>query len=361
MKPRISSLTVEGYRCLRKLKIEGLGRVNLITGGNNSGKTSVLDALLLLASNGSSGLYNNIRQILNNREEDGGNVKEFEQLSDDELFSKVSGLFTGYPGLTYNLTPIRISARGSETERELKLAVKLMRGNEIDPGVPGIEFMIENEYTTVPVNGILRQPVGDRGPAFIQLSDGPPGFKCIYIPPGGFSRTGLLGALWDNIQIQGDDSLVIDALKSIAHDISRVFFITDDKRGRIAFVKSDRYIKAVPLKSFGDGLNRLFGIALSLVNAKGGFLLIDEFENGLHYSVQYDIWRMIFETAKRLNVQVFATTHSLDAVESFQQAACECPEEGALVKLLRRGEDVYATTFNEQELLIATRDKIEMR
>ena len=40
----------------------------------------------------------------------------------------------------------------------------------------------------------------------------------------------------------------------------------------------------VPLRSFGDGLNRLFGIILSLVNARGGFLLIDEFENGLHYS-----------------------------------------------------------------------------
>ena len=66
-------------------------------------------------------------------------------------------------------------------------------------------------------------------------------------------------------------------------------------------------------------------IVLSLVNARGGVLLIDEFENGLHYSVQLDAWRMIFNLAQSLNVQVFATTHSWDAVESFQTAAAEAP------------------------------------
>lgn len=117
----------------------------------------------------------------------------------------------------------------------------------------------------------------------------------------------------------------------------------------------------MPLRSFGDGLNRFFGIALSLVNAKDGLLLIDEFENGMHYSVQLDTWRMIFRLAAALGVQVFATSHSWDAIKAFQKAAAETAEKGVLVRLARKGEDIIPTLFREDELRIVTRDRIEVR
>ena len=108
-------------------------------------------------------------------------------------------------------------------------------------------------------------------------------------------------------------------------------------------------------------MNRLFGLALALVNARGGLLLIDEFENGLHHSVQTDVWRMIFRLAERLDVQVFATTHSRDSVRSFQEAAAESPEEGVLLRLARKGEDIVPTVASEDELAVATRHDIEVR
>jgi AAA15 family ATPase/GTPase len=115
------------------------------------------------------------------------------------------------------------------------------------------------------------------------------------------------------------------------------------------------------LRSFGDGLNRLFGIVLSLVNAKDGFLLIDEFENGMHHTVQLDVWRGIFRLSKLLNVQVFATSHSWDAVETFQKAAAEDREEGLLIRLSKKGDEVIPTLFREGELAVAARNKIEVR
>ena len=65
----------------------------------------------------------------------------------------------------------------------------------------------------------------------------------------------------------------------------------------------------------GDGINRILTIILAMVNCENGYLLIDEFENGLHYSVQEKLWEIIFYLAKRLNIQVFATTHSNDTIE----------------------------------------------
>ena len=104
-------------------------------------------------------------------------------------------------------------------------------------------------------------------------------------------------------------------------------------------------------------------MALSLVNARGDILLVDEFENGLHYTVQPYVWRMIFRLARSLDVQVFATTHSWDTIEAFQQASAESPEEGALLSLTYR-EDydrLFATVFTEEELGIVTRDRVEVR
>jgi AAA15 family ATPase/GTPase len=90
-------------------------------------------------------------------------------------------------------------------------------------------------------------------------------------------------------------------------------------------------------------------------------LLIDEFENGMHYSVQEDAWRVIFKLASRLEIQVVATSHSWDTILAFQKVAKEYPEGGALIRLSRKGEEIVPTIFSQGELAVATRDKIEVR
>src|SRR5207248_2098407 len=108
--------------------------------------------------------------------------------------------------------------------------------------------------------------------------------------------------------------------------------------------------------------NRLFGIMLALVNAREGILLVDEFENGLHYSVQPEVWRHLFEVASRLNVQVFATAHSWDCIEAFQKAAQENEkEEGVLVRLQEKKGVIRDTVFDERELEVITQQQLEVR
>ena len=72
----------------------------------------------------------------------------------------------------------------------------------------------------------------------------------------------------------------------------------------------------VPIGSMGDGMWRMLGLALSIANAKGGVLLVDEIDTGLHYSVMEGMWRMLGKAAAAGSVQVFATTHSRDCYES---------------------------------------------
>ena len=73
-----------------------------------------------------------------------------------------------------------------------------------------------------------------------------------------------------------------------------------------------------PLKSLGDGVTRFFGIAAGLMKSRNGILLIDEVENGIHYSVHGDLWEMILKAAHAYNIQVVATTHSRDTIAGFE-------------------------------------------
>ena len=116
------------------------------------------------------------------------------------------------------------------------------------------------------------------------------------------------------------------------------------------------------MKTYGEGVFKLFGISLALVNSENGMLLIDEIEGGLHYSVLLDVWKLIFKTAKDLNVQVFATTHSSDCIEAFTQAAVDDEEsEGMLIRLERQGGKIIAKTINEERLANAINYEVEVR
>ena len=118
----------------------------------------------------------------------------------------------------------------------------------------------------------------------------------------------------------------------------------------------------MPLKSLGDGAVRMFGIALALANSRGGILLIDEVENGIHHSVQRDFWTMVLKTAHENNVQVLATTHGWDCVAAFAQAAADFDEvDGALVRDVQEKRAVHAVEYSERELNIAAEQGIEVR
>ena len=158
------------------------------------------------------------------------------------------------------------------------------------------------------------------------------------------------------------------ALRLVFGDtVERVAVIGDDtssgaRFGRRAVVRIAGQERPVPLRSLGDGAVRLFGVALALANSQGGFLLIDEAENGIHYSLQRDFWRMVLLTAQANNVQVFATTHSWDCVAGFAQAAVEAEGvEGALVRLDSDGENIRAVEYSERQLQVAAEQGIEVR
>jgi AAA15 family ATPase/GTPase len=119
----------------------------------------------------------------------------------------------------------------------------------------------------------------------------------------------------------------------------------------------------VPLSSIGDGLTRLFHIGLAMANASDGILLIDEFENGLHWEVQQELWTALFKVSRDFGIQVFATTHSTDCIRGFIAAQSEMLElnKNFVYRLERRGENAIAVELPTLNLDAALQHKVEVR
>jgi hypothetical protein len=187
----------------------------------------------------------------------------------------------------------------------------------------------------------------------------------VFIPANGINSRAL-GSLWDSISLTDLEEEVLEALRIIAPEVERISLINSrygtPARDRIPIVKIAGLEDPLSLRSLGEGMNRLFGLALALVNAKDSLFLADEVESGLHYSVQPKVWKLIFEGARRLSIQVFATTHSWDCITAFQQAAQEYEQdEGILIRLVEKKGKIVADSFDENDLGIATREEIEVR
>jgi hypothetical protein len=361
MSPSIRSLTIDGYRLFSHIQVDQIGDVNLVTGSNNAGKSTLLEALRIWASAGAPTV---LQSILRYREEDQADPASTGVADEAAARHPCEQLFHTLPELALRVPQVTIAARCDGTDDPLTMefvhAADEAPAGETPDG-PAL-WVSKGSFKRLIPQAFRRRIAPALRPIGTELGDTPRS-ACVFLGPYAAQETNELGVLWDKIALSDQERDVVEALRIVEPTIRAVSMVGgfEGRRGRTAIVRTDRSRDPVPLRSYGDGVSRVFGIALSLVNAAGGLLLIDEFENGLHYSTQYAVWRAIFGLARRLQVQVFATSHSWDAVEAFQRAASESEADGALIKVSRRGEATYATTFVEDELAVVTRDRIEVR
>lgn len=379
----LKSLIIKNFRSLEDFQVEKLGRVNLIVGKNNSGKSSVLEALRIFAGNAHQEL---LEQIAQSHDEKCFLDKDAKQSFKDSM--PYEWLFTGR---IFPVDDRAVVIGESDNDEALKIYHV---------------YKVEKEYVSTDAEGnkeTIMGPVRVSNPDLVRnsqifgegllikkngnavsidfnviSSDFRRFVKVESALPCGFIPTQLLTTNelandWDSIALTELENTVKDAMKIILPEFENITFVNDPSYTesqhirRIAKVKIKGMDRPVPLNSLGDGMLRILQIALKLVTAKGGFLLIDEFENGLHYSVQEKVWRLLFVMADKLDIQVFSTTHSWDCIESFAKVAIEKQDVDGL--LFRVGQSVrnsdkgrvIATVFEKEQLFSITQSDVEVR
>jgi AAA15 family ATPase/GTPase len=394
---KLKSLHIQNFRSLEDFKVQKLGRVNLIVGKNNSGKSSVLEALRIYAGNANRALLDEIAKSHDEKYR----MTDKDHFDEDKEFPYES-FFTGrcFPkeykksisigeygeilkSLQLNHTLLieteeTITNENGETNTRIRrLPIENTHAGELE----GISINEGNIIRALSVlkNGerlfLMSLDISSRR-SLGSLFETQGTIPCSHIPTQ-FVSLDELADEWDKIIFTEYEDKVKQALKLIEEKFENIAFVKDDSFNsvgrqdrelkRLAKIKMANIKRPVPLNSMGDGMLRVLQLVLKVFPAKGGFLLIDEFENGLHFSVQEKVWHLLFELAEQLDIQIFATTHSWDCIESFARVAVEKKQgDGVLFRVGRsvRTSDhgkIIATEFNEEQLVHLTQADVEVR
>lgn len=328
---KLESLHIKNYKLFRDLEIPRLGRVNLITGKNNTGKTILLEALRIWASEGDASVINNIIWKRGDWDE--------------------SSMWETYSSLYFDRNIKAELTIGDSTK--IKFKTEYVRGRKElrEFSVQYFETPNTSKVPKVIWSGVPRKEY--------VASKESPNDSLVYVPASiDFDNN----SLWKDIVFNRKREDVIKVLKVIDERITEIEIIENK-----AFVGLDNVRNLIPLKNFGEGLNRLLTIAMALVSAEDNLLLIDEIDTGLHHTVLEKLWEIIFEYAEKLDAQVFVTTHSNDCVSSFSYVYSKNEknkELGNYFRLRRSREDesvIEPVYYGSDELEDALMSNIEIR
>ena len=369
----ISSICIQNFRGFKRFEMADLGRVNLLVGGNNSGKTSLLEALYLLTSKAEP---RTLWDLLWHRGENAINRTPYPERHLPEV--DASHLFSGHKSEIGSR--FLLSAQNQTPRRSLEFIVEELTKEERDTiklrtgEIPKVGLRI----TGTPSPRISLIPLGSSGTISSESLDvshrlhRPPlqDSNVQYVTTDVMDGNHLV-SMWNTIALTPDEELVLNALGSIDSKIERIATQTDssmywEAHSRAGFIiKHKDFENPIPIGSMGDGIWRLFSLAIAITQCRGGVLLVDEIDTGLHYSVMYDMWKLIISAAKMFDVQVFATTHSSDCIKSLADNASDNldyfsgPGE---VTLQRIEQDRWsATYYSSNEMHLAAERLVEVR
>ncbi|MBS9392665.1 MAG: AAA family ATPase [Dolichospermum sp. LBC05a] len=385
----LKSVKIENFRGFKSFELQQLGRINLLVGENNSGKTSILEAIQLLCSGTN---LEPLGEIMINRGEYfwSDDPKEERELDICHLFYdhefdidsqfSISGIKDNFKeGFYVNIEKLKLQYVGRDVLDEVSEVFQL--GEEfkrrILSGDMNFNFRVmwrrEDELEEISNLYLsdndclylrdIRRSSRDEKKKFS---------KTIFINSSSLN-TAKMTELFEKVVLTPEEELATEALRIIDPKIERIATANVQKAHQNIglhspdshtgfFVRLADRKQRVPIGSMGDGIWRILGLALAIVSAKDGYLFVDEIDTGLHFTTMSGMWKMIWDTAKRLNVQVFATTHNSDCWKSLADIAEteNVTDDGIRIHRIEKDKET-SIKFNEAEIIIAAERGIEVR
>ena len=353
-----SSLSLKNLRGFSSLQVDGFRRFNLLVGRNNCGKTTVLEGLLLLgaASNPNMGMA--VAQMRGQFTQNADAIwKPLFGKSDPRHPIDVTGEWSGQKR-ALRIEALRTSTLPGPENPLLQPVVPIARVSD-DFAFGGIRFTqridngspVENTGVFDPRSRsfVLTPHLPDRQPIPTELLSARVSWPVMPEIAGEF------GAL---VKAKREKD-VLAALKFIDPRISRIEVLPDSS---VSTVYLDVGLDSLlPLAVAGEGLLRLFTIAVKLASVRDGVLLIDEIDNGLHHSVMAQLWTFLAQHCERFNVQVFATTHSDEMIRSALECLHGESQRPGLFRIDAREGRHEVTSYDAEAIAAVLESNFEVR
>jgi len=268
----IKNIEIKKFKCFEDFKAEGFGRVNLIGGKNNVGKTAFMEAVYI------SNPKNNLRSIIIKRYRSDILWDLWNEIGKKFIYNFIKEKSEGYKNnqITSNLNDLKINIIFRSSNKATK-----------------------NRYEDL-YSLIIKNELEERLDSYIKEFD-------------------------SNIE-------------------------------KFRIINSQPYCKKsgkfYNLNEFGDGLGKFIYFIILLLSQKSSIILIDEIENGIHYTNLDKLWEIILTISKQQNVQVFATTHSKECIESYARVAKKLEDkETTFIKMTRLDDGSIMAGVRDYDML----------
>lgn len=347
---KYQTINISHFRGIEHAALDGLKQVNLIVGKNNSGKTSVLEAFFLLAGMSEPRLAVAINQF-----------RDLSLKTDQDfkyIFNKLNiALPIRLEGCIDGIMRCAAFMPFYEDTKEIKIT-KDEKGEPLAPplsrkkqDIDGLQIIFktavtEEEKSTV---SIKKDMVSIAGAYQERLS-----CKYLHIK----TRLDQMPKDIANIIIKKRMDTIVKVLQEIEPNLIDIRMGNNEN---IYFdIGAD---ELVPINIMGDGIRRTLSVLSSIYEMEHGVLLIDEIENGLHYSCLKVFWKAILTAAKLFDVQIIATTHSYECIEALmlvETAMCndECI---SLYRTEKKHNTVRTVHIDSETLLTSLKENYEVR
>ena len=341
---KYQTISISHFRGIEHVELQGLKQVNLIVGKNNSGKTSLLEAFFLLAGMSDPRLaiaINQFRDLSLNADSD---FKYIFNKLDFTVPIQFAGTIDGTTRCAtfaplYEATR-KIKIREDKTDEEIALS----RTNQDVDGLQ-ITFRTSENPEETSTLSIKNETISVSESYKEQLD-----CKYLHIK----TRLDQMPKDISNIIIKKRMDTIVQVLREIEPNLIDIRMGNNEN---IYFdIGAD---ELVPINIMGDGIRRTLSVLSSIYEMEHGILLIDEIENGLHYSCLKIFWKAILTAAKLFDVQIIATTHSYECIEAL--VSVETENCISLYRTEKKNNKVKTVHIDAETLLTSLKENYEVR
>jgi AAA15 family ATPase/GTPase len=308
----LERLTIKNFRGFDVLEIDGFSKINLFVGKNNSGKTSVLEALFLLVGMSNPmlpGNVNSFRGVNNN------NVLKLVGFNpQDNTAKQLRYLFHN---LSLENHPFFSGKFSDGTERQLELSAIFQQSEFLKdvsslavPNINGIELSFSlNESQSQKQSYKSAAFFGENGIVNQSLPENYHETLSATFLPADQKERGTLSRLSEIVKKKGGDNILHTLQEAFGENILGLQPLEDG-----IFFNLKNVEEYLPITIMGDGTCRFLDIVTSLFEKRNSFICIDEIENGLHYSAYKWLWKNLITFSNQNNVQLFITSHNIETL-----------------------------------------------
>jgi AAA15 family ATPase/GTPase len=341
-------IAINGFRGITELSLKDLRKINIIVGKNNCGKTSILEALFLATNPGNPNLAIRTNQF-----------REINEINENSL-------------------RVLFCQQAQNTQIEIVATLNLpneIRHLTITPIFSSDDFIVSSSEDIHKFNGISLKCCyqSDNKDKKINIS------KSWLMTKGSeierqFAESGkvlkalylsstlehkIFGSILHEIIMKKETSQIVEVLAKIDSSIMALSLGIDG-----TVLVDTGYDRLIPLGAMGNGFIKVLAIIIAIKNFNNGIVFIDEIENGLHHTSQLTLWKAILEASQRFNVQIFATTHSIEnlsAVKSAYEKNQHNHHELKVYRIEKKQKNFFVVDYKFENLVTAIENSWEMR